>query len=68
MDAQTDRLSFRNIEHYADPTAYEALLNTEEEARHKRLMGVILGICRLSGFEITSHISVRDLKTGREWP
>lgn len=87
-----DKNLYRNSEHYADPTAYRAILNADEQRayvdnlgsdvetilsiklreaqereRHSKLIGALLRICELSDFQVISHISVRDLRTGREW-
>ena len=31
-----DEIPYRNLEHYADPTAYHALRNIEREERHPK--------------------------------
>lgn len=51
----------------ADPTAYKAIKNTEDETRFHKLLGTIFNICELSGFHLEGRIEVRDKKTGKVW-
>lgn len=62
----------RNSEGYNDPTAYAALLNIrkEEIAQQQRvseLMRVLKYIIDKSGFELTSRITLREKRTGKEF-
>ena len=68
-------------EHYADPTAYNAIKNVDKQRkgwlkpeefrevkeRHHKLLGCIFRICELSGFTVENRIELRDKKTGKVW-
>lgn len=63
-----------NSEGYADPTAYEGMkdvIREEAEAEADRrcnmLIGALKDIIKLSGFELTERVQLRDKKTGREY-
>ncbi len=63
---------FYNAEGYPDPTAYqgEKSVRKEEaelEKRAMRAVGMIKLLMELSGFSIVGRITLRDLKTGREF-
>ena len=65
-----DKISYRNPEGYADPTAHDALASIvqAEEAADQRcmlLIRVLKGAIELAGFELTERIVVRDKATGR---
>ena len=65
----------RNLEHYIDLTAYEALKNLEKERkilkkkeddkRFRRVLTSIFNICEMSDFEIQGRIVLKDNKTGK---
>lgn len=57
----------KNIEHYDDLTAYEALRNIESEERAKKLIFVLKYIIKNSGFELVSRIHIRDKRTEKEY-
>ena len=61
-----------NSEWYADPTAYEGMKGVimeeaEVDKRCNMLVGVLKDIIKLSGFELTERVQLRDKKTGREY-
>ena len=65
-----DKISYRNPEGYADPTAHDALASIvqAEEAADQRcmlLIRVLKGTIELAGFELAERIVVRDKSTGR---
>ena len=65
-----DRELYRNGEGYVDPTAYEAIVNAEYDAkklRVNRVISIIHSICRLAGFKVEERIILRDEKTGEVW-
>ena len=51
-----------NHEGYSDPTAYEAIKNTE--ADDERFTGPV---CELSGFHLEERIILKDTQTGKVW-
>lgn len=62
----------RNIEHYPDPTAFEAINNIESNRKTYptevgRLMKTIFYICGLAGFEVKGRITLVDRRTGKEY-
>ena len=58
----------KNGSGYPDPTAYQAIQNTEADyEKFRKLLGCIYRICELSGFRLEGHICVRDLSTGKLW-
>lgn len=58
----------QNAEGYYDPTAWEAIKNTDvEDTRFHRLLHTIFYICELAGFGIEGRIVLIDKKTGRVW-
>ena len=74
-----DYIPTRNAEHYADPTAYQALKNIENENKEKeyheltdyerfrKLLDAMHILCRLSEFRIVEHIVLEDKRTGKIW-
>lgn len=57
-----------NAEHYPDPTPYNAIKKIESEhERHRKLIGCILRICELAGFEVMDRIVLLDKTTGKIW-
>lgn len=61
-----------NSEGYADPTAYEGMKDvireeSEADRRCNMLIGALKDIIKLSGFELTERVQLRDKKTGREY-
>ncbi len=63
---------FNNSEGYPDPTAYygERSIRKEEaelEKRAMRAVGMIKLLLELSGFTIVGRITLRDIKTGKEF-
>lgn len=72
-----DKDLMKNGEGYSDPTAYEAIKNTECDdncksddggnTRFHKLLDTIFNICDLSGFHLEGRITVRDKKTGKIW-
>lgn len=58
----------KNAEGYPDPTPYQAIVNIESEhERYRKVIGCILRICELSGFELEERIVLKDKRTGRIW-
>lgn len=67
-----DRELMRNGEHYPDPTAYIAIKRADNDAnpdveRHHKLIGAILRVCELAGYEVVDRIVVKDKYTGKVW-
>lgn len=64
-----DRELQKNGEGYPDPTAYEAIKNTEpddyDRKKFLRVVGCILRICELSGFHLEEKLVLRDKRTGK---
>ena len=63
---------FNNSEGYPDPTAYygERSIRKEEaelEKRAMRAVGMIKLLLELSGFTVVGRITLRDIKTGKEF-
>lgn len=61
-----------NSEGYADPTAYEGMKDVireelEADRRCNMLIGALKDIIKLSGFELTERVQLKDKKTGREY-
>ena len=56
---------WQNKEGYADPTAYQAIKNIENEKRIKELITVLRWIANISGFEIVERIHLRDKRNGK---
>lgn len=55
-------------EGYSDPTAYEAIKNTEaDDERFHKLLNTIFTICELSGFHLEERIILKDTQTGKVW-
>lgn len=71
----TDLELLRNGSGYIDPTAYKAIKNAEadqivsdaDREKYRKLIGCILRVCELSGFEVESRIVLRDKNTGKIW-
>ncbi len=70
----SDKIPFKNVEGYADPTPYSALNNVlreqksaeaEAEERMNLLIKTLKNTIRLAGFELVGRIEVRDKGTGR---
>jgi len=63
---------FNNSEGYPDPTAYhgEKAVRKEEQELEKRAMravGMIKLLMEFAGFQIVGRITLRDVKTGKEF-
>lgn len=57
-----------NHEGYSDPTAYEAIKNTEaDDERFHKLLNTIFTICELFGFHLEERIILKDTQTGKVW-
>lgn len=57
-----------NHEGYSDPTAYEAIKNTEaDDERFHKLLNTIFTICELSGFHLEERIVLKDTQSGKVW-
>lgn len=58
----------KNHEGYSDPTAYEAIKNTNaDDDRFHKLLHSIFDICEKAGFGIEGRIVLVDKKSGRVW-
>lgn len=58
----------KNHEGYSDPTAYEAMRNTDtEDERFRKLLNTIFTVCELSGFHLEGRIILKDTQTGKVW-
>lgn len=57
----------RNGSGCLDPTAYDAIINIDAEARYKKLLSTIFYICDLAGFHIEERMVIKDKKTGKVW-
>lgn len=65
-----DKISYRNTEGYADPTAHEALsavqsVQDEADQRLVRLIKTLKNTIDLAGYDLLTRIEVRDRSTGR---
>ena len=56
---------WQNGEGYADPTAYHALKNIEDEKKVTELIFVLKWIINKCGFELVERIQLRDKKNGK---
>lgn len=56
---------YQNKEGYADPTAFHALKNIEDEKKVSELVFVLKWIINKSGFELIERIQLRDKKNGK---
>lgn len=56
-----------NASHCADSTAYHAIANVDEEARVKRLIGHLLYVINLAGYQLEGRITLVNKKTGKTW-
>ena len=56
---------WQNKEGYADPTAYHALKNIEDEKTVSELVFILKWIINKSGFELVERIQLRDKKKGK---
>jgi hypothetical protein len=56
-----------NASHCADFTAYRAIENVEEEKRVNRLIGHLLYIINLAGYQLEGRITLVNKKTGKTW-
>ncbi len=58
----------RNGSGYVDPTAEQAIKQTDWEAkRHSDLLHHIFYICHTAGFTIEGRIALKDKRTGKVW-
>lgn len=69
MMSKEDR---KNAEGYNDPTAYEAIKNTEQnqdkdDARFHQLLNLLFQLCEIADFHIEGRIVLKDKKTGKIW-
>jgi hypothetical protein len=56
----------KNSEGYYDPTAYEAIKNTEaDDTRFNKLLTAMFALCDISDFHIEGRIVVKDKRTGK---
>lgn len=58
---------WQNKEGYADPTAYDALKNIDDEKRVSELVFILKWIINKSGFELLERIKLRDKKSGKTY-
>ncbi len=58
----------KNHEGYSDPTAYEAIKNTDvDDERFHKLLHTIFYLCELAGFQIEGRVILKDTQTGKVW-
>lgn len=65
----------RNGSGYYDPTAYEAIKNTEikersfdkSDEKFYKLLNSIFDICELAGFHVENRIVLKEKETGKIW-
>lgn len=51
-----------------DPTAYNAIKNTEEEIeRYGHVIHTIHMVCKAHGFSVDGRIQIKDERTGKVW-
>lgn len=63
-----DQNQRKNLEGYADPTAYEAIKNVEkEDERFHKLLHTIFYLCELAGFQVEGRIVLVDRRSGKVW-
>lgn len=63
-------VQYRNHEHYADPTAYDAITQVQsEEPDHRAAMLIkqLKSAIDRAGFELLARIEIRDRASGREY-
>lgn len=59
---------YNNASGCADPTAYEAIKNADEDyERFHKLLKTIFNVCNLAGFWVEGRIVLRDMNTGKLW-
>ena len=59
---------YKNSEGYSDPTAGKAMQEADRPPRQvHEVIHIIKLIASLAGFDVVSHITLRDKMTGREW-
>ena len=56
---------FYNASGGADPTAYRAIKNIEQEENVNRLIKTIKALIAESGFELLNRIILKDVKNGK---
>lgn len=56
---------WQNKEGYADPTAYQALKNIEDEKKVSDLVFVLKWIINICGFELVERIQLRNKRNGK---
>lgn len=58
----------KNAEGYSDPTAYEAIRNTDtDDERFHKLLNTIFYICEMAGFQIEGRVVLKDTRSGKIW-
>lgn len=60
----------KNAEGYSDPTACEGIKKADYDAEYQRfrkVLGCILRVCELAGYELQEHIVLKDKKSGKIW-
>lgn len=57
----------KNIEHYNDLTAWQAIRNIESDERAKKLIARLKKIINENGFELLNRIQLLDKKTNRKY-
>lgn len=56
-----------NASHCRDYTAYQAMNNIDEEKRVSRLIGHLLYVINLAGYQLEGRIILVNKKTGKTW-
>lgn len=62
----------RNGSGYYDPTAWQAIKNSEKQKKEEyerlqKLLGAIYRVCELAGFHVEGRITLVDERTGKVW-
>lgn len=67
---ESNRISYKNPEGYADPTPYDALKRmqrTDADINALRLIKCILTLLDINGYTLIDRLHIRDRLTGREY-
>lgn len=67
-----NKIPLKNVEGYADPTAYAAMNNVQKEQdsaelRVQNFIRAVKTIIDQSGYDLLARIEIRDRVTGRDY-